>query len=192
MLLRPSHGLEAFVTVLEGMAPGRVVDLSGGNDANIHFLDSICFKTQSDPVLAALDHSFGVQRSMEEATREQVRAFFELTLDQPDASFDGALVWDVLQFLPTPLLPLAVEQLHRVVRPNGPILACFHGDEKSASVPTAAYCIQDRKHLQIIQRDTERPVQFLSNRALERLFASFQSIKFFLSRDYLREVLIRR
>jgi len=34
-------------------------------------------------------------------------------------------------------------------------------------------------------------VQLFNNRALEKLFADFQSVKFFLTRERLREVLVR-
>jgi hypothetical protein len=37
-----------------------------------------------------------------------------------------------------------------------------------------------------------RPVQRFNNRGVEKLFQRFQSVKFFLARDNLREVVVRR
>jgi hypothetical protein len=37
-----------------------------------------------------------------------------------------------------------------------------------------------------------RPVQYFNNRNLEKLFQKYQSVKFFLTRDHLREVIVRR
>jgi hypothetical protein len=37
-----------------------------------------------------------------------------------------------------------------------------------------------------------RPAQLFNNRAIEKLFREAQSLKFFLTRDHLREVIVRR
>ncbi len=49
-----------------------------------------------------------------------------------------------------------------------------------------------RGALHLAQREMRRPVQLFNNRAIERLFQQFQSVKFFLARDNLREVIVRR
>jgi hypothetical protein len=36
-----------------------------------------------------------------------------------------------------------------------------------------------------------RPAQLFANRALEKLFVRFESVKFFLARDRLREVIVK-
>jgi hypothetical protein len=41
-------------------------------------------------------------------------------------------------------------------------------------------------------RGQRKPAQIFNNRSLERLFQDFQSVKFFLTRDHLREVIVRR
>ena len=37
-----------------------------------------------------------------------------------------------------------------------------------------------------------RPLQLFNNRGVEKLFQRFHSVKFFLARDHLREVIVRR
>jgi hypothetical protein len=44
----------------------------------------------------------------------------------------------------------------------------------------------------LVDRGRRRPAQFFNNRSLERLFQDFQSVKFFLTRNHLREVIVRR
>jgi hypothetical protein len=34
--------------------------------------------------------------------------------------------------------------------------------------------------------------QYFNNRCIEKLFHRFQSVKFFLAKDYLREIIVRR
>ena len=41
-------------------------------------------------------------------------------------------------------------------------------------------------------REERRPVQYFNNRHLEKIFQEFASVKFFLTRDNLREVIVKR
>jgi hypothetical protein len=72
------------------------------------------------------------------------------------------------------------------------VLAFFSSNEKVDRMPLFSYRIQDAKTLLLAPRGVERQVQYFNNRSIERLFGSAQSLKFFLSRDHLREVLIRK
>jgi hypothetical protein len=71
------------------------------------------------------------------------------------------------------------------------MLAFFHADEKVKEVPLYSYRISDEKTLQLTPRGTRRRAQFFNNRGLEKLFHK-QTIKFFLTRDSLREIIVRR
>jgi len=44
----------------------------------------------------------------------------------------------------------------------------------------------------LVQRGTRVAAQAFNNRGLEKLFARFESVKFFLTREALREVIVRR
>jgi hypothetical protein len=46
--------------------------------------------------------------------------------------------------------------------------------------------------MSLTPRNQVRPVQYFNNRSLEKLFQKFNSVKFFLTRDHLREVIVRR
>ena len=102
------------------------------------------------------------------------------------------MIWDSLQFLAPSLLEQTVEQLLRVMKPGGVMLAFFSSDEKATKIPVYNYRIQDQKTILLVPRGTYKQVQYFNNRSLERMFDRAQSLKFFLTRDYLREVLIRR
>jgi 2-polyprenyl-3-methyl-5-hydroxy-6-metoxy-1,4-benzoquinol methylase len=78
------------------------------------------------------------------------------------------------------------------MKPGGAMLAFFSSDEKATQAPVYNYRIQDQKTLLLLPRGTHRQVQYFNNRALERMFDRAQSLKFFLTRDHLREVLVRR
>ena len=88
-------------------------------------------------------------------------------------SFDGALVWDTLQFLSAPLLQIVVERLHRMLRPGSCMLAFFHAEERSTRIPTYSYRISDHRNILLVERGRRRPAQFFNNRSLEKLFQDF-------------------
>ena len=98
----------------------------------------------------------------------------------------------VLQFVASPLLQTVVAKLHKMLRPGANLLALFHTDERIENIPTYAYRIQDHRTIQMISRSQRKPAQVFNNRNLEKLFQDFQSVKFFLTRDRLREVIVRR
>ena len=109
-----------------------------------------------------------------------------------DASFDGVLVWDALEYLSAPMLTATVERLFRIAKPGSYLLAVFQAQEKAVSVPQYSFRIQDSKTLLVADRGTRKPEQVFNNRSLEKLFQKFESLKFFLARDKLREVIVRR
>jgi len=72
------------------------------------------------------------------------------------------------------------------------MLALFHSEERAETIPTYSYRISDRKTITLAPRGHRRPAQYFNNRSLEKLFHDFESVKFFLTRDHLREVIVRR
>jgi hypothetical protein len=82
----------------------------------------------------------------------------------------------------------------RVMRPGGQMLVFFNANEKIKEIPVYNYRIQDGKTLQQIPRGgaVAQRSQFFNNRTLEKLFANAASLKFFLTRDHLREVIVKR
>jgi hypothetical protein len=101
-------------------------------------------------------------------------------------------VWDALQFLASPLVQTVVNRLHRVLRPGSSLLAMFHTEERIGALATYAYRIQDHRTVQMAAPAQRKPAQIFSNRSLEKMFQDFHSVKFFLTRDRLREVIVRR
>ncbi|HTP87652.1 MAG TPA: class I SAM-dependent methyltransferase [Bryobacteraceae bacterium] len=191
---RNSHGLDQFFASIRERSGLSILDLAGASQANITFITQLGHKLYSDDILRTLSASFGTDSEFLTRQAEPQRAeyFLQQSLDFPDDTFDGALVWDTLQFLAPPLLQLTVDRLSRVLRPGAYMLSFFCADEKAKAIPVNSYRIQDSKTLNLVPRGETRPAQFFNNRAIERLFHDFQSVKFFLTRDNQREVIARR
>lgn len=190
---RHSHGLEEFCRCLEGAGKLRILDLAGASQANINFITNAGHRLYSEDLYRMLQTHFqGGDFYSKQQDPQLAERFLSQCLNFPEASFDAALVWDSLEYLAPPLLQAAVNRLEGIIKPGGYLLAIFHADEKAQSVPVYSYRIADAGTLLLALRDMRPPCQFFNNRAIERLFRGFRSVKFFLTRDHLREVIARR
>ena len=191
---RVSNGLDQFFASIQGQHDLRILDLAGATQANISCITSLGHRIYSDDILRTLDLAFGGEGDFLENQSDPARVehFLSQTLDFPPAHFDGALVWDTLQFMAPPLLQFTIERLRHILRSSAYLLAFFHSEEKAETIPVYSYRILDPKTLSLSARENRKPAQFFNNRSLEKLFQEFQSVKFFLTRDHLREVIVRR
>lgn len=203
--VRTSNGLFEFCTSLEERPGLAILDLAPANQATISFITNYGHKIYSEDFLEQLDECFrpGVLEGASSNPLENhsnpllVSRLFESALPFPENSFDGILAWDALEYMGPALLGSVVERLHRMLRPGAPLLAFFHSealqpDGTPTPVQTYAYRIQDSRNLQMNPRPRRPLAQVFNNRTLERLFQDFDSVKFFLTRDNLREVIVRK
>ena len=191
---RSSHGLEQFFSSIQGEENLSILDCAGASQANISFITALGHRIYSNDIVQAMEEVFGREGDFlaNQADPQRAATFLRETMSFDDQSFDGALIWDTLQFLAPPLLDQTVDHLSRVLRPRASLLAFFHADEKLGSAPLYSYRITGPKTMSLTPRGVVRPTQYFNNRTLEKLFQKFQSVKFFLTRDHLREVIVRR
>jgi hypothetical protein len=191
---RQSNGLDQFFSSIREMQGLDILDFAEANQSNVSFITNLGHRIYSEDFLRSLDTAFGGPGEFysNQADPNRSDLFVSQMFDFPDNHFDGALVWDSLQYLGPTLLQVTVDRLARAMRPGASMLALFHADEKAQAVPVYSYRISDARALNLSPRGTRKPAQFFNNRGLERLFQRFQSVKFFLTRDSLREVIVRR
>ncbi len=190
--IRHSSGFEQFCSLLQSSESLSILDMTGASQANISFITGFGHRLSSDDIVGTMQQSFGSDFFESQQAASTAQRFLEQTLTFPDEFFDGALVWDALQFLASPVLEEAVKQLLRVMRPGGLMLAFFNADEKATRIPIYNYRIQDSKTLLQVPRGGSQKAQHFNNRSLEKLFERSSSLKFFLTRDSLREVIVRK
>ena len=192
-IARSSAGLDQFFQALAGLSGLSILDLGGASQANVGFITGMGYRLYSEDFLRSLDTAFGDGNFYaNQLIEERIERFCSQCLDFEEGQLDGVLLWDSLEYLSPPLLGLTLEQIHRILRPGGVMLAYFHTDERAAAVPAYSYRIADTRQLQLTERGQRKPAQHFHNRAIERVFRNFSSIKFYLTRDNLREVLVRR
>ncbi len=130
----------------------------------------------SNDALRTMEEAFGTGGDFiaNQSDPERAALFLRENLEFPDRSFDGALIWDTLQFLAPPLLQDTVDRLYRILRPQSSLLAFFHAEEKAQTAPLYSYRIVESKIMSLTPRNQVRPVQYFNNRSLEKLFQKFQ------------------
>ncbi|HEX4748568.1 MAG TPA: hypothetical protein VH302_03415 [Bryobacteraceae bacterium] len=193
-MTRLSSGFDQFCSTLRHSQGLSILDMSGASQANITFITELGHRISSDDIIGTMQDCFGKDFLESQQAASLAQRFLDQTLTFAEASFDGALVWDALQMLTSPLLEETVDRLLRVMRPGGQMLMFFNANEKAKQIPVYNYRIQDQKTLLQIPRAgaSFQRSQFFNNRSLEKLFAKAASLKFFLTRDHLREVIVRR
>ena len=139
------------------------------------------------------------------------RKFLGENLQYPAAHFDVVLCWNLPDYLDESLVRPVMGRLWSVLKPGGMMLAFFHTKDAGPDSPCYRFHILDKDTLEM-QRVTARrearrgPTgavhttvgegfrlqRVFNNRHIETLFRDFASIKFFLARDNVREVLVVR
>jgi hypothetical protein len=189
---RQSRGLDQFFGSFRDQTGLSILDLGGACQENINLITSLGHKFYSEDFLRIFQETFG-EDIADQSNPGRIDYFLRRSLDYADDQFDGVLAWDALEYMEPALLAATAERLLRIVRPKGYLLAIFHSAERKQTVPCYTFRIQDPRTLRVSrQGDRARSQQLFNNRSLEKMFQKFESVKFFLTRDNLREVIARK
>mgnify|MGYP001254181098 CR=1 FL=1 len=188
---RHSNGLQAFTADWTKVENLRVLDLGATSNANLTFIISSGHKVYTEDLLREARNPV-YQRPTEKGPALDPEAFLAATLQYPAASFDRILLWDLPDYLPELLVKPLVARLDSILRPGGSVLAYFHTRDAGPGAPFCRYHIRDAHTIEMRPGDTFPLQRIFNNRHVENLFRDFNSIKFFLARDNLREVLVSK
>lgn len=186
---RRSFALEQVSEYLAGFTGGQVVDLGGACQSTIDYITGMGHRLYAEDVLFTLLPPGGSGVRSQPAGAGA--ALPGDCLEFPASSVDVVLCWDRLQFLPEELAEALLERIHRIMTPGGLLLALFH-PEQAAAVSPLACRVADARHLRLTASGAPRPVRPFHTRMIERFFHRFQSLKFYLTRENLQEVIVRR
>jgi SAM-dependent methyltransferase len=200
-LTRRSSGLGELSRTWESAEGLCILDLGSTSPTNIrHFTEKGHRIYSEDLLTASTDPELLIKDEQGKAALDS-RKFLADNLVYPAAHFDVVLCWNLPDYLDEGLVKPVVGRLWSVLKPGGMLLAFFHtrfhivGPDtlemqkivlrrESRRGPTGAVhtAIADGFQLQRV----------FNNRHIENLFRDFASIKFFLARDNIREVLVVR
>jgi SAM-dependent methyltransferase len=189
---RRSTGLAEFTRILADKEGASVLDLGPTSPANISFLTGFGGRVCTEDIVHASREPRYIVKQPDGSLLLDPHKFFAENLSQPEGQFDAVLCWDVADYLTEPLVKPLVERLSFLLKPKGVLLAFFHAKEAGPGVPPSRYHIVSGELLDLEPRHDLRLQRVFNNRHVENLFKGFSSLKFFLARDNVREVLAVR
>jgi SAM-dependent methyltransferase len=194
---RRSSGMKEFMRNIAGQEGLSVLDLGSTSATNINFLTNRGHALYTEDVLnSAWDPALQITGEDGKATVDVTR-FLAENMKFQGRSFDAVLCWDVADYLPEPLVKPVIEKLCAAMKPGGTLLAFFHTKDAGPDAPYYRYHVAGDDMLQLQATTKGGGPQFrlqrvFNNRHIENLFKEFASLKFFLSRDNIREVIVIR
>ncbi len=190
---RPSRGWAEVLAFLKAGDGLRVLDFGTTSPANINFLTSLGHSVyMANVVQDANRPEWKLPADDSGAEAYDIEGFIKSALDFSGRDFDVILLWDTANYLPAPLVAPMFERLHKVMRPQGRMLALFHGRTEGPETAFSRYQLTDSDQLNVVSAG-EYPVrQVYQTRQIEKLLEKFSTTRFFLGKDNVREVTATR
>jgi len=179
-----------FLSALTAREQPILLDLGSVVGSNVTF-----FGEQLGCKIFVEDLAKDVDRHVRDDTVGALPEFFARRFPQADASFDGIICWDLFDYLEKPAVQTLAEQVVRLLRPEGVVLAFFNHSEavSTASPVYTRHVVVDPRTLEhrthAASRGKQRP---LNNRDIQRLFAPLAITDQFLLKTNIREVIFRK
>jgi hypothetical protein len=181
-----------------------VLDMGATSASNISFFTNKGHKSYSEDLLrSSLDPALRVQDGDGKSVVDTKR-FLDENLVYPNAQFDVVLCWNLPDYMEESLVKPTIDRLWSTMKPGGLLLAFFHTRDAGPDSVCYRYHVTDSDMLEkqevkfampgrpSSEKQSPRLQRVFNNRHIENLFRDFSSIKFFLSRDSIREVLVVR
>ena len=205
-LTRRSSGMGEISRVLSSQEGLCVLDLGATSPNNIRYFTDRGHKPYSEDVLlSSIDPSLVIKDDQGNAVIDEKR-FLSENLVYPAALFDVIFCWNLPDYMDESLVKPVVARLWSILKPGGLLLAFFHTKDAGPDAPCYRYHIINNDMLEM-QHIVAHPAagrgptsarmhfrlqRVFNNRHIENLFRDFASIKFFLARDNVREVMVVR
>lgn len=191
-VLRRSTGFSEFLKWMAREEALSVLDLGSTSPANITFFIGLGHRFHQEDVLRlSSDKSLIVSNGQGEKTFD-VDRFLDKNLRFERQEFDAVMFWDLADYLPEPLVKPVIERIHVGMKPGAILFSFFHTKDAGAQAPFYRYNIASKDTLEMQPSTPYKLQRVFNNRHVENLFRDFNSIKFFLGRDNIREVLVIR
>jgi hypothetical protein len=182
-----TKALKKFLGMLSSRETPTLMDLAPVVGGNLNFFgDHLGCKVLIEDIYSDLDR-FTREDKLADLPEHLTQRF-----RQPDASVDGILCWDLMDYLDKASAKALADQLTRVLKPEGALLA-FFGTAQPRDAVYTRYLIVDEVNLKYRTYPSPRGRQaILANRDIIRLFDGLRVSDSFLLQNNLREILFRK
>ena len=210
-LSRRSSGLSELAKLMASEEPLCILDLGYTSAANIRYFTERGHKIYSEDLLEASTDPELITKDEQGNKVLDSKKFLDENLNFTNTQFDVVFCWNLADYMDESLVKPVVGRLWSLLKPGGQLLAFFHTREAGPDAPCYRFHIVDKDTLEMQPIEPRREVRrgptgaihtsvasnfqlqrVFNNRQIENLFRDFASIKFFLARDNVREVLVVR
>jgi SAM-dependent methyltransferase len=201
---RRSSGMGEISRLLNSQEGLCILDVGATSANNIKFFTGKGHKNYSEDVLrSSLDPALRTTDSSGNSLVDD-KKFLDQNLVYQNGLFDIVLCWNVADYMEESLVKPTVDRLWSVMKPGGLLLAFFHTRDAGPDSLCYRYHVNGTDMLEMqevkfalpgrpsSEKQSPRLQRVFNNRHIENLFRDFASIKFFLARDAIREVLVVR
>jgi SAM-dependent methyltransferase len=183
-----TKALRKFLTSLTSRESPVLLDLGPVVGSNVNF-----FGEQLGCKIFVEDIFADIERHARDGKLEVLPDFFKKRFPQADATFDGILCWDVIDYLDRASAHELAAQMTRVLRPDGALLGFFASGPVRDAPRYTKYVIVDEVNLQHRWYPASRGRgTSLLNRDIIRMFSALRVSDSFLLQNNLREILFRK
>jgi hypothetical protein len=203
-LSRRSSGVGEVSRVLNSQEGLCVLDVGSASANNITFFTGKGHKNYSEDLLrSSLDPALRIPDPMGNSVIDS-KKFLDENLLYENGQFDIVLCWNLPDYMEESLVKPTIDRLWSVMKPGALLLAFFHTRDAGPDSTCYRYHVTGTDMLEMqevkfsapgrpsSEKQSPRLQRVFNNRHIENLFRDFASIKFFLARDNIREVLVVR
>lgn len=183
---RVSSGWTALLKDLRAEQGERVLDVGPTSSTNINFLTDLGHSVYMADLLGDLTDA---KWPLSPEGVFPVEEFVAANLQFNDRRFETVLFWDTGDYLPPDVRDAVISRICDVMEPGGKLLAFFHS-KPDHNLHRYHLRADGSVDTQLVRTCPMNPP--LNNRQIEGLFQRFQSHRFFLAKDDVREVLVTR
>ena len=184
----PSKALPKFIGALGHCEAPVLVDFGPVIGTNVAF-----FGEHLGCKLFIEDLATEIDRYTRAGTRDQLPEALKKRFNQPDASVDGVLCWDIFDFLEQPAAKALAQQVVRVLRPGGAVMGFFCTKAVDRSSFTKYEILEETQSLRHRHHPgTGGPKFVLQNRDIIKMFDGLFVSESFLLKSNTREILLRK
>jgi hypothetical protein len=189
---RRSTGFSEFIRAISREEGLKILDLGSTSPANITFMTGLGHRFHQEDVLRLSSDKSLLVPNGDGGSSIDVDRFLRDNLVFEREEFDAVMFWDLADFLSEPLVKPVIERIQVAMKPGGTMFAFFHTKDAGPDAPFYRYNILSKDTLELQPVRSFRLQRVFNNRHVENLFREYASIKFFLGRDNIREVLVIR
>jgi len=176
-----------FLTALSHRDAPVLLDLGPVVGHNVSFFgERLGCKLVVEDVYATIDKFARENRSPE------LTEFFRTRFPQPDASFDGILCWDILDYLDKSAAQVLAREMTRLLKPGGALLGFFTTVAAPGPEFTRYHVVDDKtlKHRTVPAARGRQ--QVFVNRDINKMFEGLNVWESFLLLTKIREIVFRK